>query len=137
VNSPILAAATRLILPLLLVFAVFLLLRGHNAPGGGFAAGLVASAAFALHALANGRASARRLLGTEPGTLIAAGLLTALGSGLIPLAAGLPFMTGVWLPAPLPVLGKLGTPVLFDAGVFLVVLGVVLLVFDTLSEDRP
>jgi multicomponent Na+:H+ antiporter subunit B len=135
VKSPILVAATRLILPLLLVFAVFLFLRGHNAPGGGFAGGLVASAAFALHALANGVPATRRLLAVEPRSLIGSGLLAALCSAALPLFAGEPFMTGLWLPHPLPVLGKIGTPVLFDAGVFMVVLGAVMLVFFSLDEE--
>jgi len=135
-RSPILVAATRLILPLLLVFAVFLFLRGHNAPGGGFAGGLVAAAGFALHALANGVDAARRLLVVDPRTLIGTGLATALGSGLLPLFAGQAFMTGLWLPEPLPVLGKVGTPVLFDAGVFLVVVGIVTLVFFSLEEEQ-
>ncbi|HMN02746.1 MAG TPA: MnhB domain-containing protein, partial [Geobacter anodireducens] len=65
-QSLFLATAVRLLLPLLLLFSLFLLLRGHNEPGGGFVGGLVAAAAFALHALAHGVAAARRVLRVEP-----------------------------------------------------------------------
>ena len=62
----ILSTATRYLLPLLLMFSIFLLLRGHNEPGGGFVGGLVAGAALALYAMALGLPSARQVLGIEP-----------------------------------------------------------------------
>lgn len=134
-RSGILATASRLLLPLLLVFSVFLLLRGHNAPGGGFAGGLVAAAGFVLHTFANGVPATRRMLGADPRALIGAGLLVAAGSGLPALLAGKPFLTGVWLPSPLPIVGKVGTPVLFDAGVYLLVVGIVLTILLALAEE--
>jgi multicomponent Na+:H+ antiporter subunit B len=135
-NSLILSTATRYLLPLLLIFSVFLLLRGHNDPGGGFVGGLVAAAALALYGLAAGVTEARRLLNLEPRFLIGAGLLLALGSGLIAVVwQGLPFMTGVWGTVDLPALGKPGTPLLFDLGVYLVVVGVVLTILLALAED--
>lgn len=133
--SLILSTAARYLLPLLLLFSFFLLLRGHNAPGGGFIGGLVAAAAFALYAVANGAAEARKILGAEPRVLIGFGLSVALASGLLPLFLGLPFMTGLWLPNELPALGKIGTPVLFDLGVYFVVIGVTLLIIFSLMED--
>ena len=134
-RSLILAAATRVVFPLLLLFSVFLLFRGHNEPGGGFVGGLVAATAYALLALTGGVAAARRVLPARPEVLIGAGLLAALASGLVGLAAGRPFMTGLWGDVVLPVVGKPGTPVLFDAGVYLTVLGVVLLILLTLQEE--
>ncbi len=134
-RSLILAAATRVVFPLLLLFSVFLLFRGHNEPGGGFVGGLVAATAYALLALTGGVASARRVLPARPEVLIGTGLLAALASGLVGLAAGRPFMTGLWGDVSLPVVGKPGTPVLFDAGVYLTVLGVVLLILFTLQEE--
>ncbi|HRY44334.1 MAG TPA: Na+/H+ antiporter subunit B [Thermoanaerobaculia bacterium] len=134
-RSVILAAATRVVFPLLLLFSVFLLFRGHNEPGGGFVGGLVAATAYALLALSGGVASARRVLPARPEVLIGTGLLAALASGLVGLAAGRPFMTGLWGDVSLPVVGKPGTPVLFDAGVYLTVLGVVLLILFTLQEE--
>jgi len=133
--SLILSTATRYLLPLLLLFSVFLLLRGHNEPGGGFVGGLVAAAAFALHAIAYGVAMTRRLLGVDPRMLMGLGLLTAVSSGLFGLALGAPFMTGFWSKGTLPVLGKVGTPLLFDIGVYLVVIGVVLTIVFALSEE--
>ena len=136
-NSLILRASARLVLTLLLVFAVFLLLRGHNEPGGGFVGGLVAAAAFALYIIAEGPAAARRALHVDPGTLIAGGLLVALGSGVVSLLAGQPFLTAqwgsLWLPGLSPV--TLGTPLLFDTGVFLVVLGVTQSIILALAEE--
>ena len=134
-RSVILATATRVVFPLLLLFSVFLLFRGHNEPGGGFVGGLVAATAYALLALSGGVASARRVLPARPEVLIGTGLLAALASGLVGLAAGRPFMTGLWGDVSLPVVGKPGTPVLFDAGVYLTVLGVVLLILFTLQEE--
>jgi multicomponent Na+:H+ antiporter subunit B len=96
---------------------------------------LVASAAIALYAIAHGVKQARRLLRLDPRVLIALGLLTTLISGVFALVAGRPFLTGVWSHAGVPVVGKLGTPLLFDAGVYLVVVGVTLKIVFSLAED--
>ncbi len=133
-TSLILSTATRYILPLLLLFSVFLLLRGHNEPGGGFVGGLVAAAAFALYVIAFDVATARRTLGIDPRILIGLGLLVALGSGVISLFAGQPFMTGLWSGYTVPLLGKVGTPLFFDIGVYLVVIGVTLTIIFALAE---
>ncbi len=134
-GSIILYLAARYLMPLLLVFSVFLLIRGHNEIGGGFVGGLVAAAAFILYAIANNVSEARRILRIQPRSLIASGLLAALVSGLIGWLTGKPFMTGTWLKDPLPVIGKIGTPILFDVGVYLVVIGVTLLIIFTLAEE--
>jgi multicomponent Na+:H+ antiporter subunit A len=131
VDSPIFRTAARLLMPLLLLFAVFLLLRGHNEPGGGFVGGLVAAAAFALYAIAFGVKRARQALLVKPMTLLGAGLLIALCSGLPAVLRGQPFLTALWARGPLP----LGTPALFDVGVFLVVAGVVLMMIFSLAEE--
>jgi multicomponent Na+:H+ antiporter subunit B len=127
--------AMQLLLPLLLLFSLFLLFRGHNHPGGGFLGGLVAAAGFSLRALASGVAEARRLLYVHPRTLLAAGLSVALGSGLAGMASGDPFMTGWWVAVELPVFGKFGTPLLFDAAVYLVVVGAITLIIFSLMEE--
>uniref|UniRef100_A0A7C4L1L8 Na+/H+ antiporter subunit B n=1 Tax=Bellilinea caldifistulae TaxID=360411 RepID=A0A7C4L1L8_9CHLR len=134
-GSIILYLAARYLMPLLMVFSVFLLIRGHNEIGGGFVGGLVAASAFILFAIANNVQAARRILRVQPRTLVAAGLLVALLSGLIGWLSGKPFMTGLWLKDPLPVIGKIGTPLMFDVGVYLVVIGVTLLIIFTLAED--
>jgi multicomponent Na+:H+ antiporter subunit B len=135
-TSLILRTTTRFLLSLMLLFSLFLLLSGHNEPGGGFAGGLVLAAAWALYAIAYGVAAARRALLVEPQVLIGLGLLLALSSGSLALVLGQPFMTGQWLSATVPGLGEIavGTPVLFDVGVYLLVLGVVLLIILSLAE---
>jgi multicomponent Na+:H+ antiporter subunit B len=138
VTSLILRTACRFVFPLLVLFSVFLLVRGHNEPGGGFAGGLVASAAFALVVIAYGPAAARKSLRVRPSTLIGSGLLAAAGSGVLALFRGEPFLTGQWRTLALPGSGPvaLGSPLLFDAGVYLAVIGVVLnIVFSFAEED--
>lgn len=134
-TSVILSTAIRLLLPLLLLFSVFMLLRGHNEPGGGFVGGLVAAAAITLYALAERAEEARHLLRWDPRSLIASGLALFLTSGILPLLSGQPFLTGLWLPWPLPVLGYVGTPLLFDLGVYLLVAGMALLIILSLMEE--
>lgn len=135
IRSLILSIAVRILLPLLLLFSLFLLLRGHNEPGGGFVGGLVAASGFALYALAHGASRARLKMRIEPHTLVASGLLTAVVSGSFSLVAGRPFMTGLWSGQRIPVISKAGTPLLFDAGVFLVVMGTALLIVFSLMEE--
>lgn len=130
----ILRTASNYLLPLLLLFSVFVLLRGHYLPGGGFVGGLVASIAFVLHAFANGLRTTQRFLVYHPGFLIPTGLAISLVSGFITLFFGKPFMKGVWLAQPLPVIGKVGTPLFFDIGVYCVVIGVTLTILFTISE---
>lgn len=134
-RSILLSAAARYLMPLMLVFSVFLLIRGHNEVGGGFVGGLVATNALMLYAIALSPAALRKLLPVEPHVLVSAGLISALISGLIPMLAGQPFMTGLWLKNPIPVIGKIGTPLLFDTGVYLVVIGVVTWILLTLAEE--
>lgn len=135
-GSLILQSATRYLLPLLLVFSVFLLLRGHDAPGGGFSGGLVASSAFVLFAVAHGTGIARQSLPAPPGVLMGLGLFLSGGSGALALLHGEPFLTAQWWTRPVPVLGDVGTPLMFDAGVYLTVGGAVLLMIFSLMEEE-
>lgn len=134
-KSLILKTAAKYLLPLLLLFSGFLLLRGHYLPGGGFVGGLVAAIAFILHAFATDTQDAQRFLKYNPGILIPMGLTVALTSGVIPLFHGYPLFTGMWLEDPVPVIGLLGTPLLFDIGVFLVVIGVTITIIFTIAES--
>jgi len=134
-RSLILRTASRYLMVLLVLFSIFILFRGHNEPGGGFVGGLLIAGAFALYALAYEAGAARRLLRFDPRTIIGVGLVTAAGSGLAAVWDGQPFLTGLWLPYPIPFLGKLGTVFFFDLGVYLVVLGTTLLVLFTLQEE--
>jgi len=133
--SIIFSTASRYLLPLLLIFSLFLLLRGHNEPGGGFVGGLVAATAFALYFIANGVDETRRLLKFEPIKLIAIGLSIALFSSLPSIFWGKNFMTGIWSDIKFPIVGKLGTPFIFDIGVYVLVLGVTLKIIFSLAEE--
>jgi multicomponent Na+:H+ antiporter subunit B len=137
VTSLILRTATRFLLPVLLLFSLFLLFRGHHEPGGGFGGGLVAAAAFVLHRFAFGADESRRALPVDPRSLIGAGLLVAIGSGSLALFAGRPLMTGLWGRVSVPGFGDLdvGTPLLFDVGVYLAVVGVALSIILPLAEE--
>lgn len=134
-KSIILTTASKTLLPLLLLFSVFVLLRGHYLPGGGFIGGLIASIAFVVYAFATGLEKARYLLRIHPGYLIPVGLSLALGSAISPMIfQDLPVMTGLWYPDEIPVIGKIGSALFFDTGVYLVVVGVSLTIIFTISE---
>ncbi len=134
-KSSILQTATNYLLPLLLLFSVFILLRGHYLPGGGFVGGLIAATAFVLHMFAHGISETQKLLRIHPGFLMPTGLSLAILSGFIPkVISGLPFLTGIWFSEPVPVLGLIGTALFFDTGVYLVVVGVSLTILFTISE---
>jgi multicomponent Na+:H+ antiporter subunit B len=137
VTSYLLRTTASFLLPLLLLFSLFLYLRGHNEVGGGFVGGLVAAAAWALYAIAYDADQARRVLRVDPRLLIGLGLLAALTSGLVGLLAGEPFLTGEWLEFDLAGLGhvEIGTPIIFDLGVYLTVLGVTLTIVFALDEE--
>ncbi len=135
-RSTILVTATRILLPLMLLFAFYIFVRGHNDPGGGFIGGLIVATAFSLYGIAHGMEAARKLLRLHPRTLIGIGLLCVITSGFFaPLVGGFPFLTALWGTAVLPAIGKLSTPFLFDTGVFLGVVGVTSMIIFTLAEE--
>ena len=135
-SSLILKTASRYLIPILMVFSFFLLLRGHNEPGGGFVGGLVAASAYALYAIANGVEASQKLLRANPLSFIATGLLIAFLSGVVGFFYNGIFMSGLWLETKLPVIGKIGTPLLFDIGVYILVLGISLkIIFSLFEED--
>lgn len=139
IYSLILRVAARVLVPLLLVFSVFMLLRGHNLPGGGFIGGLIAASPFVLYVLTAGVHESRRILRVEPQTLLGGGLACAYGAGVLALVRGEPFLTGLWWDLHLPVLGDLhlGSTLLFDVGVMLVVIGTVLLMVFSVEDRLP
>ncbi len=135
-RSLILLESTRYLMPLMLVFSIFLLFRGHNEVGGGFVGGLVAASALMLYAISNSPSALWKLLPLDPRYIAVTGLLIALLSGLIPLFAGKPFMTGMWISEPLAVLGKVGTPTIFDVGVYILVVGVIVWILLEFAGDE-
>ncbi|PWK59117.1 Na+/H+ antiporter subunit B [Roseicyclus mahoneyensis] len=140
-NSIILNAATRLLVALLLLFSVFMLLRGHNLPGGGFIGGLIGATGFVLHAIAMGAQATRDTLRHEPQDIAMIGLGIALASGVFAVFFGEAFFTGQWWFAGadpsdpddkgLPISSVL----FFDIGVYLVVFGSILTLVLALEEE--
>jgi len=122
--SPILDMTLRWLIVLLGIVSFFLLLRGHNESGGGFSAGLVAASAVVIMTIAYGAEVGRRLLYFHPLSYIAVGLMVAVLAGMLQLNAA--YMSSVWIKVPLGFSTlKLGSPLIFDLGVYIVVLGVV------------
>ncbi len=123
-TSIILRTSTRYMFPPLIVFSIYLLLRGHHFPGGGFVGGLFAGSAFTIYALAFTVSDARKALRVDPRDITAVGLAVALLSGIPPLFSNHAFLTGTWWELPLPsgAVLDIGTPLIFDIGVYFVVL---------------
>ena len=135
--SLILRTTVQIMLPVLLLFSVFLLLRGHNWPGGGFIGGLVAASAILLNMVALGPRDVRESFPINYSLLLVLGGLVAAASGLPGLLMGDSFMTGIWIE--LNWFGddliKVGTPLLFDIGVYLVVFAVTVEIVMTVAEE--
>ena len=134
----ILHVAARFLVPLQLLFSIFLLLRGHNEPGGGFIAGLVASGAFALYLFTFGAVMTRDLMRIDPRNLIGIGLLLGMISIFPAWLQGEPFLTAQWWPMMLPGGNeiKFSTPLIFDVGVYLTVFGSVMMMLVALTETE-
>lgn len=134
-NSIILTTATRFITPLTLAISIFVLLRGHNEPGGGFIGGLLAAIAFALIEKASGVEAARRAMRVDPLALAAFGLGCCLAAGFWGAAEFGDFLRGVW-----PFYEEYGLPVgsilIFDIGVYLGVVGVVTAILFALEDAQ-
>ena len=125
-NSLILDVVSRLVAGLMLLFSLFLLWRGHNAPGGGFIGGLVAASGLIVYGLAAGADAMRSLLRVDPRGVALAGVFLAVFAGLLPLFGGDAFLTGLWVFIGATETDKglaLGTPLLFDVGVYFTVVG--------------
>ena len=134
-NTLILRTVAPFLTALMIVFSIFVLLRGHNEPGGGFIGGLIAASAFAIYGIAYGVAAVRRALWFHPLSIAGAGLMLAVVSGLISAFAGVPFMTGLWIyPHLFGVEVPLATVMSFDIGVYLVVVGSITSIALALEE---
>lgn len=131
-NSVILKAATRLLSGSVLVLSIYLLWRGHHLPGGGFIAGLVAATGFALMILSEGPGMIRNSLPIRPQQMMGLGILFALAAGLVGIVYDRPFLTGIWWPRHTAIIG---TPLIFDLGVFILVVGAILTILVALEED--
>lgn len=131
----IMASLTRVLLPLSLLVAVFILLRGHNLPGGGFIAGLITAVAFITQYLANGTTWTQERLAINMHTVVAIGLLFAAVTGLASWLFGYPFLTSAFGHLEWPLVGEfeLASAMAFDLGVYLVVVGATMLIIVNLG----
>lgn len=137
-RSLILDTTVRLIFDAALVLSVYLLFAGHNQPGGGFVGGLVASAAIALRYIAGGIEEVDSLGPIRPWTFQSVGLVLASGAALWPLLVGDAPLDQRAYDWTLPVLGyvKATTATVFDTGVYLIVVGLVLMIFEALGTEE-
>ncbi|WP_157015056.1 Na+/H+ antiporter subunit B [Mesorhizobium xinjiangense] len=120
---------------LMVLFSIFVLLRGHNEPGGGFIGGLIAASAIAIYGIACGVASVRRALYFHPMAISGFGLLLAALSGVLSVFFGVPFLTGLWAtPHLFGVELDLSTVMFFDIGVYFVVVGAITSIGLALEE---
>ena len=136
--SLLLRTMVRILMPLILLFSLFVFARGHHEPGGGFVGGLVAASGLVLWIVSEGATTAQSRLWIKPSTIVAFGLSLAALAAILPVFFEHAVMTSMWWPLPLPGGGHfdLGTTTIFDLGVYLVVMGTVLLFVFTL-ELRP
>ena len=123
------------IVSVMILFSIFVLLRGHNEPGGGFIGGLIAVAALSIYGIAFGVETVRRAIVFHPLSIAGAGLLLATLSGLLSMVFHVPFMTGLWVyPVVLGEEIPLSSVMTFDIGVYLVVVGAVTSIALSLEE---
>lgn len=131
----ILTTLLRILTPLFIVFAVYMFFRGHDKPGGGFIAGLIACIPLMIHSMVFGQKNTRTTFRINPRTVAGLGLLLALVSGMFGMVTGNPYLSALWVNASVPLIGKIGTPIFFDLGVCMVVTGVVLEITFLLTEE--
>ena len=136
-NSLILTTGTRAVFHTILLFSTFLLFAGHNAPGGGFIGGLVASAALVLRFVAHGPDDVRKTVRVAPETLLGVGVLLAAVAAVAPMLLGGELLSSDTLKVSVPLLGqvKASSVLVFDIGVYLVVVGLVLTMLHTLGGE--
>ncbi|MCZ7423212.1 Na+/H+ antiporter subunit A [Verrucosispora sp. WMMA2121] len=136
-QSVVLQVVTRLLFHAIVLFSIYLLFSGHNAPGGGFAAGLVAGLALAVRYLAGGRTELNGAAPVDAGVVLGAGLFVAVGTGVGAMLLGGEFLQSAVLDFHLPVLGHVHfvTSVFFDVGVYLIVVGLVLDILRSLGAE--
>jgi len=136
---PMAADLSQVLFPLALTVSIYLFLRGHNAPGGGFIAGLVLAVPVLLQYVIQGMERVERVLGLDYVRCMGIGLLVAAATGLAPVILGYPFLTSGYAGPVLPLIGEvpLTSASAFDVGVYLVVFGGAMLILRTLGGIRP
>ena len=139
VKLPVPADLAQIMFPLTMTVSVFLFLRGHNAPGGGFIAGLVLAVPLLTQYVIQGAASVESRFGFDYIRCIGVGLLVALLSGAASMLFGVPFLTSGHVVLDLPWIGEveLASAMGFDTGVYLVVFGGVMLILSMMGTIKP
>lgn len=137
-NDVILQTMTKILVFIIFAYSINLFLAGHYTPGGGFIGGLMAAGAIVLLLLAFDMNTVRKILPINYISMTALGLLIAVGTGVGGFLYDVPFLTHTFGYFDLPIIGKTGlaTAVLFDIGVFLVVVGVAMVIIQTIGEDE-
>jgi multicomponent Na+:H+ antiporter subunit B len=134
-NTLIFRTVAPFLTALMIIFSIYVLLRGHNEPGGGFIGGLIAASALAIYGIAYGVAAVRRAIVFHPMSIAGAGLFLGVMSGFVSVFAGVPYMTGLWIyPHLFGVEIPLATVMSFDIGVYLVVVGSITSIALALEE---
>ncbi|MBD8065371.1 Na(+)/H(+) antiporter subunit B [Devosia sp. PTR5] len=136
-NTIIFRTIAPLIVATMLVFSVYVCLRGHNEPGGGFIGGLIGAAAIGVFGMASGVATVRQALRVDPMAIAGFGVFLAGFTGVLSLFTASPFMTSIWLYLPIgETTIPLSTPLFFDIGVYCVVFGTISAIALALESDR-
>jgi multicomponent Na+:H+ antiporter subunit A len=134
-----LEVSMRVVFVVVMVGSLYLLFAGHNQPGGGFVGGIVAGAAIALRYISGGIGEVRKLSRGQPWLVLGAGMLIAALTALVPLFFGGSLLEGYAYTIDPPLLGeiKITTALAFDFGVYLVVIGLALMMFESFGDDPP
>ena len=127
--------ATRILFPSMIALSLYFFFAGHNAPGGGFAGGLVAALAFTLRYVAGGRAELEEALPVDAGRILGTGLILSAAAAIWPMFLGHPPLTSWYDSVDLPLIGNMSLPsaLLFDAGVYLIVVGLMMHILSSLG----
>ncbi len=134
-SSLIFQIGMKVLTPILLIGSFLIFWRGHQLPGGGFIGGLVAGATLAAYSFCYGAEATLQLIRIKPLSFVFAGLFCALISGALSILAGVQPFEGLWVSVPL--LEKLGTPQLFDLGVYLLVMGLAIVFITEILREDP
>ncbi|MDR7330326.1 Na+/H+ antiporter subunit A [Corynebacterium guangdongense] len=136
-RSLLVDVTTRILFPSMIVLSLYFFFAGHNSPGGGFAGGLVAGLAFTLRYLAGGRAELEEALPIDAGKILGTGLLLALAGAIWPMFLGQPPITSHIWDLTLPLIGDMHVPsaLLFDAGVYVIVVGLIKHILDSMGAQ--
>jgi len=131
--------SVRVMFHTVLIGSLYLLFVGHNRPGGGFVGGLVAGSAIALRFIAGGIDEVRGLTRFRPWTILGTGLLLAAVTAVVPVVLGDPVLSSALWEADVPLLGTVKTTsaLFFDSGVYLLVVGLVFMVFEAFGGEPP